>query len=77
MLACAKGSGDFGATVTVVANIPGERRTLPSAVYSFMQVPGGEESAYRLVVLAIVTSMTALLLSEWLAKRVKTVVEGR
>jgi molybdate transport system permease protein len=77
ILAFAKAIGEFGATITFVSNIPGETRTLPSAVYSFMQVPGGEESAYRLVVLAIVISMTALLLSEWLAKRVKTVVEGR
>ena len=77
ILAFAKAIGEFGATITFVSNIPGETRTLPSAVYSFMQVPDGEESAYRLVVLAIVISMTALLLSEWLAKRGKTVVEGR
>lgn len=77
ILAFAKAIGEFGATITFVSNIPGETRTLPSAVYSFMQVPGGEESAYRLVVLAVIVSMTALLLSEWLAKRVKTVVEGR
>lgn len=77
ILAFAKAIGEFGATITFVSNIPGETRTLPSAVYSFMQVPGGEESAYRLVVLAVIVSMTALLLSEWLAKRVKIVVEGR
>ncbi|MGB0225143.1 MAG: molybdate ABC transporter permease subunit [Litorivicinaceae bacterium] len=76
ILAFAKAIGEFGATITFVSNIPGETRTLPSAVYSFMQVPGGEESAYRLVILAVLVSMTALILSEWLAKRVKTVVEG-
>lgn len=77
ILAFAKSLGEFGATITFVSNIPGETRTVPSAIYSFMQVPGGEESAMRLVILAIALSMLALILSEWLAKRVSHVVEGR
>lgn len=77
ILAFAKALGEFGATITFVSNIPGETRTVPSAIYSFLQVPGGEDSAMRLVVLAIALSMLALILSEWLAKRVARVVEGR
>lgn len=76
ILAFAKALGEFGATITFVSNIPGETRTVPSAIYSFMQVPGGEDAAFRLVVLAIAISMLALILSEWLAKRVARVVEG-
>jgi len=77
ILAFAKALGEFGATITFVSNIPGETRTIPSAIYAFMQVPGGEDSAMRLVVLAIFVSMAALILSEWLAKRVAQVVDGR
>ena len=77
ILAFAKALGEFGATIMFVSNIPGETRTVPSAIYSFMQVPGGEESAMRLVVFAILLSMAALLLSEWLATRVARIVEGR
>lgn len=62
--------GEFGATITFVANIPGETQTLPSAVYAFLQVPGGEASAIRLVVLAIIVALGAVLVSEWLARRV-------
>lgn len=77
ILAFAKALGEFGATITFVSNIPGETRTVPSAIYSFMQVPGGEDSALRLVLFAIAISMLALILSEWLAKRVALIVEGR
>jgi molybdate transport system permease protein len=77
ILAFAKALGEFGATITFVSNIPGETRTVPSAIYSFMQVPGGEDSAMRLVVFAIILSMAALLLSEWLSTRVARIVEGR
>ena len=77
ILAFAKALGEFGATITFVSNIPGETRTVPSAIYSFMQVHGGEDYALRLVLFAIAISMLALILSEWLAKRVAQVVEGR
>lgn len=76
ILAFAKALGEFGATITFVSNIPGETRTVPSAIYSVMQVPGGEDSAMRLVILAIMLSMAALILSEWLSRRVARVVEG-
>ncbi len=65
----AKAMGEFGATITFVANIPGQTQTLPSAIYAFLQVPGGEGSALRLVVLASGVAVAAVLLSEWLARR--------
>ncbi|MFD0858917.1 molybdate ABC transporter permease subunit [Roseovarius aquimarinus] len=65
----AKAMGEFGATITFVANIPGETQTLPSAIYAFLQVPGGEGAALRLVAVALALSVGAVLLSEWLARR--------
>ena len=70
ILAFAKAMGEFGATITFVSNIPGQTQTLPSAVYAFLQVPGGEASAARLVAVAIAVAMTALLLSEFVTRRV-------
>ncbi|QFT80181.1 Molybdenum transport system permease protein ModB [Roseovarius sp. THAF27] len=70
VLGFAKAMGEFGATITFVANIPGETQTLPSAIYAFLQVPGGETAAIRLVVLATVVALGAVLVSEWLARRV-------
>lgn len=70
ILAFAKAIGEFGATITFVSNISGETQTLPSAVYAFLQVPGAENSALRLVVISIVIAMGALLLSESLSRRV-------
>ena len=69
ILSFAKAMGEFGATITFVSNIPGETRTLPSAIYAFLQVPGGEASALRLVVVSVVIALGALALSEWLARR--------
>jgi molybdate transport system permease protein len=76
ILAFAKAVGEFGATITFVSNIPGQTQTIPSAIYAFLQVPGGQEAASRLVVVAIVIAMTALLLSEFVARRVARVVAG-
>jgi molybdate transport system permease protein len=70
ILAFAKALGEFGATITFVSNIPGETRTLPAAIYTFTQVPGGDGPALRLVVIAIVVSMAALLASEVLSRRI-------
>jgi len=69
VLAFAKALGEFGATITFVSNIPGQTRTLPSAIYAFLQVPGGESAALRLVMISIVLAMGALILSEFLARR--------
>jgi molybdate transport system permease protein len=70
ILAFAKAMGEFGATITFVSNIPGQTQTLPSAIYAFLQVPGGEASAVRLVLISIGIAMGALLLSEVLARRI-------
>ena len=76
ILAFAKAMGEFGATITFVSNIPGETRTLPSAVYAFLQVPGGEDAAWRLVLVAIAIAMAALMLSEWVSSRIAARVGG-
>ena len=68
ILAFAKAMGEFGATITFVSNIPGQTQTLPSAIYAWMQVPGGDDRAFRLVLVAIAIAMTALLLSEWVSR---------
>lgn len=70
ILSFAKAMGEFGATITFVSNIPGETQTLPSAIYAFTQVPGGDAGAMRLTLVSIVISVAALLLSEALARRV-------
>lgn len=76
VLAFAKAMGEFGATITFVSNIPGQTQTLPSAIYAFLQVPGGQSSALRLVVISIAIAMAALVLSEFLARRVARRVSG-
>ena len=60
--------GEFGAIITFVSNIPGETRTLPNAIYTFTQVPGGEREALRLCLIAVALSMAALLASEIMAR---------
>jgi molybdate transport system permease protein len=77
ILAFAKAMGEFGATITFVSNIPGETQTIPSAIYAFLQVPGGDASAFRLVVISIALAMGALILSEWFARRAAVRVAGR
>jgi len=69
VLGFAKAMGEFGATITFVSNIPGETQTLPSAIYTFTQIPGGDAGALRLTLISIVVSMAALLVSELMARR--------
>jgi molybdate transport system permease protein len=64
ILAFARALGEFGATITFVANIPGETQTIASAIYSYTQVPGGDANAMRLTVVSIAISFVALVLSE-------------
>jgi molybdate transport system permease protein len=71
VLAFAKALGEFGATITFVSNIPGETQTIPSAIYTALQVPDGEAAAIRLSVVSIVISLSALVLSELLARRMR------
>lgn len=77
ILAFAKAMGEFGATITFVSNIPGQTQTIPSAIYAFLQVPGGESTAGRLVIVSIVIAMAALLLSELIAQRVAKRIAGQ
>jgi len=76
ILAFAKAMGEFGATITFVSNIPGQTQTVPSAIYAFLQVPGGETAALRLVMVSVAVAMGALLISELLAQRVAKRVRG-
>jgi molybdate transport system permease protein len=68
VLCFARALGEFGATITFVSNIPGETQTISSAIYTYTQVPSGDAAALRLVVVAIVLSLVALIASEWLAR---------
>lgn len=76
ILAFAKAMGEFGATITFVGNIPGQTQTLPSAIYAYLQVPGGDGAAFRLVLAAIAIAMLALLLSEWVGRSVARRIAG-
>ena len=76
ILGFAKAMGEFGATITFVSNIPGQTQTLPSAIYTFLQVPGGDAAALRLVAVSVVVAMAALALSEILARRAARRVAG-
>ena len=66
----AKAMGEFGATITFVSNIPGETQTLALAVYSFLQLPGGEGAVLTLVAVSLFISLGAVMGSEVLARRI-------
>ncbi|WP_288417376.1 molybdate ABC transporter permease subunit [uncultured Novosphingobium sp.] len=68
VLGFARSLGEFGATITFVSNIPGETRTIPLAIYSALQLPGGENAVTRLALIAVALSLVALALSEWLTR---------
>jgi molybdate transport system permease protein len=76
ILAFARSLGEFGATITFVSNIRGETQTLPLALYTLTQVPGGELGAMRLCLISVSTSMVALLASELLARRFAVRLRG-
>jgi molybdate transport system permease protein len=69
VLCFAKALGEFGATITFVSNIPGETQTISAAIYTYVNVPGGDAAAGRLVIIAIVLALAALIVSEWFARR--------
>lgn len=70
ILAFVRGLGEFGATITFVSNIPGETQTLPLALYTLTQSPGGDAGAVRLAVIAVALALAALVASELIARRV-------
>lgn len=76
ILAFARSLGEFGSTITFVSNIPDETRTIPLAMYSFIQTPGAEHEAARLCVIAIIIAVLSLTASQWLAKRAQLKVAG-
>jgi molybdate transport system permease protein len=76
VLAFARSLGEFGATITFAGNIAGETRTLPLALYTYTEVPDGEGPAFRLMVVSIVLSLGALLVSELLARRARRLLGG-
>ncbi len=69
ILAFARSLGEFGATITFAGNIEGETRTLPLAIYSLLQRPGGDAEAMALVVPAVLLSLFALAASERMSRR--------
>jgi len=76
VLAFARSLGEFGATITFVSSIAGETRTLPIALYSLVQSPGGEDAAMRIVGLSIGLALAAMLISEIVARRVTKRITG-
>ena len=72
----AKAMGEFGATITFVANIPGQTQTLPIAIWTALQIPGGEGKAAAMALLSCAVALGAVFLSEWLARRVATRISG-
>ncbi|MBT3361571.1 MAG: molybdate ABC transporter permease subunit [Rhodospirillales bacterium] len=76
LLAFARCLGEFGATITFVSNIPGETRTLPLALYSLVQSPGGDAGALRIVLISVALAMVALVASEILARRMNARIGG-
>jgi molybdate transport system permease protein len=76
MLAFARALGEFGATITFVSNIPGETQTISAAIYTLTQVPGGDRAALSLVIVAVIISLTALVASEWFARRAAARLHG-
>ena len=71
MLAFARSLGEFGATITFVSNIPGETQTLPLAIYNLTQSPDGDAAILRLCALSVALSIAALVLSEWMTRRLR------
>ncbi len=76
ILAFARSVGEFGATITFVSNIPGQTRTLPMALYTLTQVPGGDQAAWRLAILSVLLALAALIAAEMIARRLNRRVRG-
>jgi molybdate transport system permease protein len=76
VVAFAASLGEFGAVITFASNIPGETQTLPLAIYQAIQSPGGDAMAARLASLSVVIALGGLILSEWLARRVRAMTAG-
>jgi molybdate transport system permease protein len=75
ILSFARSLGEFGASITIAGNIDKVTRTVPLAVFSHSQQPGGDAQAMRLVVFSVAIAMAAMLVSESLARRARRLVE--
>lgn len=71
ILSFARALGEFGATITFAGNIPGVTRTIPTAIYTLMQQPGGDVAVLRLTIFSVLIAFAALLAGEALARRVR------
>ncbi len=69
--AYASSLGEFGAVITFASNVPGQTQTLPLAIFSALQTPGGEEAAARLSMVSVTLAVAGLLLGEWVGKRLR------
>ena len=76
-LGFARALGEFGATITFVSNIPGETRTLPIAIYTLIQIPGGEDQVMRLVIISVALAFVTIALSEWFTRRSRRKLMGK
>ena len=71
LLGFARSLGEFGATITFVSNIPGETQTLPLAMFKYIQTPGGDFQALRLMTLSVILAIGALIISELVERKLK------
>lgn len=69
VLAFARSLGEFGATIMIAGNIPGETRTIPLYIYNQLQVPDGIEQSYTIILFSVLIAAAALLVGEWLERR--------
>ncbi len=74
VIAFAAGLGEFGAVITFASNIPGQTQTLPLAIYSATQIPGGEATAAKLSAVSFTLAVAGLLLSEATARRMRRLI---
>ncbi len=77
VLSFARALGEFGATITFVGNIPKVTQTLPTAIYTYIQVPGGDAQALRLTAISVIIAFAALLLADALARRATDRIRGQ
>lgn len=76
VLGFARALGEFGATITFAGNILGETQTLPTALYTAHETPGGDAAAIRLAIISVFIAFAALMASEWFARRVRRTIQG-
>lgn len=69
VLAFTRALGEFGATITFAASVPGETRTIPLAMFTALETPEGEQIAFRLAAISVAVALVTLLASELFARR--------